>query len=146
MSRFTRKDVTVLGKFALNITNVPALKSGDEEKKEDAENKPPKKDESNKKYFSDCFFEALQHLVPTVNSFILYLIVSKLFMMIILFNLKSHLFPLTTDNLNKWNLIPNKDYNKDKLISGMLQLPDDFHLCIDETVLNTGQLNQKGEF
>lgn len=73
LSSFTRKDVTVLGKFALNITNVPALKSDDEEKKEDAENKPPKKDDSNKKYFSDCFFEALQHLVPTVNSFILYL-------------------------------------------------------------------------
>jgi hypothetical protein len=51
---------------------------------------------------------------------------------------------MSIDNLNKCNMIPNKDYNKNKLISGMLQLPRNFNLIIDETVLNTGQLTQKG--
>lgn len=51
---------------------------------------------------------------------------------------------MTIDNLNKSNLIPNKDYNKEKLLAGMLQLPQDFLLCVDETVLSAGELNQKG--
>jgi hypothetical protein len=59
---------------------------------------------------------------------------------------KGHLFPMTIDNLNKSNLIPNKDYNKEKLLAGMLQLPQDFLLCVDETVLSAGELNQKGFF
>ncbi len=54
------------------------------------------------------------------------------------------MFKMTTDTLNKSNLIPNKDYNKDKLLTGLLQLPDCFHLIIDETQLNTGALDQKG--
>ena len=58
--------------------------------------------------------------------------------------MKAHLFELTVDNLNKSNLIPNKDYSKNKLITGMLQLPDNFHLIVDETALNTGELNAKG--
>lgn len=51
---------------------------------------------------------------------------------------------MSIENLNNSNLIPNKDYNKDKLLTGMLQLPNQFHLVIDETVLNSGELNQKG--
>ena len=54
------------------------------------------------------------------------------------------MFPLSIDNLNKSNLIPNKDYNKDRLITGMLQLPNNFNLVVDETVLNTGELTAKG--
>lgn len=41
-------------------------------------------------------------------------------------------------------MIPNKDYNKNKLITGMLQLPDNFQLIIDETNLSAGELNAKG--
>lgn len=52
---------------------------------------------------------------------------------------------MTTDTLNKSNLIPNKDYNKEKLLTGMLQLPDCFHLIIDETQLSSGSLDQKGD-
>ena len=52
---------------------------------------------------------------------------------------------MTTDTLNKSNLIPNKDYNKEKLLTGMLQLPDCFHLIIDETQLSSGSLDQKGQ-
>ena len=51
---------------------------------------------------------------------------------------------MSIDTLNKSNMIPNKDYNKNKLITGMLQLPEDFNLVIDETGLNAGELNQKG--
>ena len=48
------------------------------------------------------------------------------------------------DSLNKSNLIPSKDYNKNKLNTGMLQLPSFFNLVIDETQLDTGKLDQKG--
>ena len=54
------------------------------------------------------------------------------------------MFPLSIDSLNKSNLIPNKDYNKDRLITGMLQLPNNFSLILDETVLNAGELTPKG--
>ena len=54
------------------------------------------------------------------------------------------MFPLSIDSLNKSNLIPNKDYNKDRLITGMLQLPNNFSLILDETVLNAGELAPKG--
>lgn len=51
---------------------------------------------------------------------------------------------LTIDNLNKSNMIPCKDYDKNKLITGMLQLPSNFQLVLDETRLNAGELNAKG--
>ncbi|CAF0825447.1 unnamed protein product [Brachionus calyciflorus] len=101
-SVFMRKDVTVLGKFCLNISNIPSAKE-------------------NGKAFSDCFYSAFNKLVTM-----------------------SHMFKLSIDNMNISNLIPNKDYSKEKLISGMLQLPELFHLVIDETVLNAGELKQKG--
>ena len=62
----------------------------------------------------------------------------------IFFSEKSYMFPLSIDSLNKSNLIPNKDYNKDRLITGMLQLPNNFSLILDETVLNAGELTPKG--
>ncbi len=100
---FMRRDVTILGKFALNLANIPkpiVACSGT---------------------FAQSFYKAL----------------TQLFTM-------GHLFELTCDSLNKSNLIPNKDYNKNKLVTGMLQLPEQFHLVIDETQLNTGKLDQKG--
>jgi hypothetical protein len=48
------------------------------------------------------------------------------------------------ENLNKSTLIPCKDYNKNKLIAGMLQLPCNFNLVIDETLLESGKLDTKG--
>lgn len=99
-----RKDVTILGKFCLNITNIPSINIKD-----------------NSKTFVDCFYSAISKIVAM-----------------------SHLFKLSIENMNSSNLIPNKDYTKDKLISGMLQLPELFHLIIDETVLNAGELKQKG--
>jgi len=99
---FMRKDVTVLGKFSLNLTNVPEMISNNEN-------------------FASCFYRAINQFVSM-----------------------SHFYDLTVENLNKSNLIPSKDYVKDKLISGMLQLPSGFQLVIDETKLNTGELKQKG--
>jgi hypothetical protein len=46
--------------------------------------------------------------------------------------------------LNNSNFIPVKDYAKDKLLSGMLQLPEHFELVVDETGLSSGELKQKG--
>ncbi len=46
--------------------------------------------------------------------------------------------------MNKSNLIPSKDYNKNNLVTGMLQLPDNFNLVIDETILESGKLDAKG--
>lgn len=94
--RFTRKDVTILGKFTLNLTNANDR-------------------------FAQLFYNNFKKLVTM-----------------------SHKFNLSIDSLNKTNMIPNKDYNTDKLITGMLQLPVKFNLIIDETCLDAGELKQKG--
>ena len=52
--------------------------------------------------------------------------------------------PISIEYLNNANLIPSKDYNKNKLIHGALQLPNNAHLIIDETSLNAGELKTKG--
>ena len=116
---FTRKDVTVLGKFTLNIFNIPItvatpLSNDTGSKIEDVENLNS---------FSNIFYKYFKEFLTM-----------------------SHLFKMSVDSLNKANLIPNKDYNTDKLMSGMLQLPDKFQLVVDETILNAGELKQKGRF
>ena len=105
---FTRQDITILGKFTLNIFNVPGV---------DTSLNASKSDET----FSNIFYKYFKELLTT-----------------------SHIFKLSVDSLNKANFIPNKDYNNDKLMSGMLQLPNRFQLVIDETILNPGELKQKG--
>lgn len=62
-----------------------------------------------------------------------------------LFVAKSHLFKCTLDNLNNLNLVPRKDYDSDKLISGILQLSDNTHLIVDETKLIPGQVTANGK-
>jgi hypothetical protein len=57
----------------------------------------------------------------------------------------SQFFKCSVDSLNKSNFIPSKDYNKDKLLPALLQLPEKCHLLVDETGLNTGNLNEKGD-
>lgn len=112
---FMRKDVTVLGKFSLNLTNIPlsVLKGVIQHD----ENKVTSINET----FTNSFYKALTNFVTM-----------------------SHKFDFTIENLNKSNLIPTKDYNKNKLITGMLQLPEKFELVLDETKLNAGELNSKG--
>ncbi|XP_050399307.1 mini-chromosome maintenance complex-binding protein [Patella vulgata] len=57
---------------------------------------------------------------------------------------KSHLLPMTIENMNTMKLIPKKDIKANRLESGILQLSDNTQLLIDETLLQTGQLNPQG--
>ncbi|KAF7990707.1 hypothetical protein HCN44_000512 [Aphidius gifuensis] len=57
---------------------------------------------------------------------------------------KSYLFECTLDSLNDLSLIPKKDYESNRLTSGVLQLSDNTHLVIDETKLSAGQLSPAG--
>ena len=111
---FARKDVTILGKFTLNIFNWP---ENNILSKEDLLKTSNETSES----LAEIFYHYLREILTN-----------------------SHFFQLSIESLNNSNLIPNKDYNNDKLVSGMLQLPEHFQLVIDETELNTGKLNQKG--
>ncbi|CAK9135879.1 unnamed protein product [Ilex paraguariensis] len=52
--------------------------------------------------------------------------------------------PLTVDYLNSVTLAPRKDYQANRLVSGVLQLADGSHLTIDETQLQAGTLNSTG--
>jgi hypothetical protein len=57
---------------------------------------------------------------------------------------KSVYFPLSLDNLNTTNLVPQKDYTANRLKSGILQLSDGTHLILDETAMLPGQLQDQG--
>ncbi|XP_059666822.1 mini-chromosome maintenance complex-binding protein-like isoform X2 [Cornus florida] len=52
--------------------------------------------------------------------------------------------PLTVDYLNTASLAPRKDYQTNRLVSGVLQLAEGSHLTIDETQLQAGTLNSIG--
>ncbi|XP_046614470.1 mini-chromosome maintenance complex-binding protein isoform X1 [Neodiprion virginianus] len=57
---------------------------------------------------------------------------------------KSHLIGMTLDELNNLNLQPKKDYDCNRLTSGVLQLSDNTHLVLDETKLTDGQVSANG--
>ncbi|XP_012058308.1 PREDICTED: mini-chromosome maintenance complex-binding protein [Atta cephalotes] len=61
-----------------------------------------------------------------------------------LFVKKSHFLEITLENLNELALIPKKDYECNRLTSGILQLSDNTHLILDETGLNSGTLTATG--
>ncbi|WMV33685.1 hypothetical protein MTR67_027070 [Solanum verrucosum] len=56
----------------------------------------------------------------------------------------THCVPLTVDYLNKIPLAPKKNYQTNRLASGILQLAEGSHLTIDETQLQEGRLNPIG--
>ncbi|KAK3004499.1 hypothetical protein RJ639_018762 [Escallonia herrerae] len=56
----------------------------------------------------------------------------------------THFLPLTVDYLNTASLAPVKDYETNRLVSGLLQLAEGSHLTIDETQLQSGTLNPTG--
>ncbi|XP_029156263.1 mini-chromosome maintenance complex-binding protein [Nylanderia fulva] len=62
-----------------------------------------------------------------------------------LFVRKSHFLEVTLENLNELALIPKKDYECNRLTSGILQLSNNTHLVLDETGLTTGVLNVTGK-
>lgn len=57
---------------------------------------------------------------------------------------KTHLLGITLDDLNNLNLVPKKDYDCNRLTSGILQLSDNTHLVLDETKLTSGQVSPNG--
>ncbi|XP_050475453.1 mini-chromosome maintenance complex-binding protein isoform X1 [Bombus huntii] len=67
-----------------------------------------------------------------------------LYKFLTLFIKKSYLLEITLENLNNLTLLPKKDYECNRLTSGVLQLSDNTHLVIDETGLTTGQITQAG--
>ncbi|KAL6434497.1 hypothetical protein ACFW04_006111 [Cataglyphis niger] len=58
---------------------------------------------------------------------------------------KSHFLEVTLENLNELALIPKKDYECNRLTSGILQLSNNTHLVLDETGLTTGELSVTGK-
>lgn len=56
----------------------------------------------------------------------------------------THVVSLTLDYLNSISLAPRKDYQANRLVTGVLQIPQGSHLTIDETQLQAGTLNSNG--
>ncbi|XP_078488592.1 mini-chromosome maintenance complex-binding protein [Ciona intestinalis] len=52
--------------------------------------------------------------------------------------------PMTLDNMNKLRFVPNKNYTKNKLEPGVLQLSNGSYLLLDETSLKPGSLDSSG--
>lgn len=57
---------------------------------------------------------------------------------------KSYYLPLTVDNMNTMTLLPKKDYDCNRLTSGILQLTKHTHLVLDETKMEQGNLDATG--
>ncbi|XP_068618348.1 mini-chromosome maintenance complex-binding protein [Battus philenor] len=57
---------------------------------------------------------------------------------------KSYYLPLTIENLNTMALLPKKDYDCNRLTSGILQLTKHTHLILDETKMEQGRLDSSG--
>ncbi|KAI4372896.1 hypothetical protein MLD38_011077 [Melastoma candidum] len=56
----------------------------------------------------------------------------------------THKMLVTIDYLNKASFAPKKDYERNRLMTGVLQLPESSHVVIDETQLEAGTLNSDG--
>ncbi|XP_054798826.1 mini-chromosome maintenance complex-binding protein [Prosopis cineraria] len=56
----------------------------------------------------------------------------------------THYMPLTVEYLNTTALAPRKDYDTNRLVTGVLQLAEGSHLIVDETKLEAGTLNSLG--
>ncbi|XP_029416601.1 mini-chromosome maintenance complex-binding protein isoform X3 [Nannospalax galili] len=71
--------------------------------------------------FTEHLYRIIQHLVPA-----------------------SFRLQMTIENMNRLKFIPHKDYTANRLVSGLLQLPNNTSLVIDETLLEQGQLDTPG--
>ncbi|KAJ1429803.1 Mini-chromosome maintenance complex-binding protein [Sesbania bispinosa] len=56
----------------------------------------------------------------------------------------THCIPLTVEYLNTASLAPKKNYDTNRLETGILQLAEGSHLIVDETKLEAGTLNSVG--
>ena len=52
----------------------------------------------------------------------------------------SHFLPLSREHLDTTSFLPKKDFEANRLVSGMLQLAKGTHLIVDETAMTDGQL------
>ncbi|XP_037068663.1 mini-chromosome maintenance complex-binding protein-like [Pollicipes pollicipes] len=57
---------------------------------------------------------------------------------------KALFVPLSLGNMNGMTLVPKKDYKRNVLDTGRLQLTQNTHLVLDETALSPGQLDERG--
>lgn len=55
-----------------------------------------------------------------------------------------HSFSMTLENLNKLSFIPTKNYETERLDTGILQLSDGTHLILDESAMKPGSLDANG--
>ncbi|XP_017095645.2 mini-chromosome maintenance complex-binding protein [Drosophila bipectinata] len=97
---YSRTDMQSIGKFALNLCNLP---------KESAQE------------YTKKLYQVLELLLPA-----------------------SHYLPMTLDMMNTAAFAPKKDYDTNKLVSGLLQLAPHTHLVLDETSLQQGKLEANG--
>lgn len=97
---YMRRDFLPLGKFSLNISNIPQMINLD---------------------YATELYKFIEMLVP-----------------------KSYYLPMTLENMNDLSFIPKKDYECNRLTSGILQLSQNTHVVLDETKLSPGQLNSSG--
>uniref|UniRef100_H3AJW8 Mini-chromosome maintenance complex-binding protein n=1 Tax=Latimeria chalumnae TaxID=7897 RepID=H3AJW8_LATCH len=56
----------------------------------------------------------------------------------------SYRLPMTLQNMNSLKFVPQKDYTANRLVSGILQLPNSTSLVLDEMALEQGQLDTLG--
>jgi len=61
-----------------------------------------------------------------------------------LFTTNHHFLPLTRQLLDSSTFTPCKDFEANRLVTGLLQLPAGMHLTLDETVMTDGQLKAQG--
>ena len=54
------------------------------------------------------------------------------------------MLPMTLHNMNNLKFTPRKDYTANRLMSGILQLSDGTHLILNETAMQSGQLDANG--
>lgn len=83
----------------------------------------------------------ITHSIPTevISDYI-----KKLYNLMEILMPNSMYFPLTIENLNTESFVPKKDYTANCLSSGVLQIPKNTHLVLDETKLENGKLDNAG--
>ncbi|XP_065361281.1 mini-chromosome maintenance complex-binding protein [Calliphora vicina] len=97
---YSRCELQSIGKFSLNICNIPKDVLAD---------------------YTKQLYEILELIIPA-----------------------SHYLPMTLDTMNTASFVPKKDYETNKLVSGLLQLAPHTHLILDETQMQQGKLEANG--
>ncbi|XP_013110369.2 mini-chromosome maintenance complex-binding protein [Stomoxys calcitrans] len=97
---YSRCELQSIGKFALNICNLPKDIVAD---------------------YTKQLYGILEQILPV-----------------------SHYLAMTLDTMNIATFVPKKDYETNKLVSGLLQLAPHTHLVLDETCMQQGKLETNG--